>query len=490
MIMKKILFSLLVVCLPIVVCAGTIEIDGIYYNIVEKSKIAEVTSNPKQKYHWEIDIPASIVYGGETYSVTSIGNSAFYDCIDLTKVTIPNSVTSIGKWAFQKCSRLTSIDIPNSVTTIYDYAFAECYGLTSIVIPESVTSVGWWVFYSCSGLISVSIPSSLTVINNYMFCDCSALKSISIPNSVTDIRFRAFSRCNSLTSIDIPSNVKSIGDFAFEFCSGITTVNIPNSVTSIGREAFYACNLTLVKIGSGVKSIGDKAFASNKELTDVYCLAEEVPEMWDEYGYKGTDAFADSHIEDVVLYVPAASVNLYKKVEPWKSFKSIVGVEPETPKCEPPTISYNNGKLMFGCATEGVEYVYEITDPDVAKGYGSEVQLTVTYNISVYSTKIGYDNSDITTASLCWIDSAPKMDNVTYGVAEVKANAVLIQSNNGFVTVQGVDPGTLVNVYNISGMEVGASSSQNGVATINTSLKSGSVAIVKIGNKSIKVVVN
>jgi len=239
-----------------------------------------------------------------------------------------------------------------------------------------------------------------------------------------------------------------------------------------------------------VTAIGSKAFGNNQELVEVYCLAEQVPDMWNMWGSYVTDIFDGSHIEDVILHVPAAPINLYKAAEPWKSFKSIVGVEPETPKCEPPTISYSNGKLIFGCATEGVEYVYEITDSDITTGYGSEVQLSVTYNISVYSMKSGYDNSDIVTASLCWIDTEPKTEGIENSVVEMKANAVLIQSNCGTIVVRGIDHGTTVNVYNTFGMVVGTSTSHNGIATINTNLQPGSVAIVKIGNKSFKTIVN
>jgi hypothetical protein len=72
--------------------------------------------------------------------VTSIGNSAFSACEELTKVTIPNSVTSIGKESFYQCSKLTSISIPNSVTNIGLAAFGSC-GLTSITIGSGVTNI-------------------------------------------------------------------------------------------------------------------------------------------------------------------------------------------------------------------------------------------------------------------------------------------------------------------------------------------------------------
>ena len=124
--MKKDLFMLLALLLPMMAYADAVNIDGIYYNLVEKSKIAEVTSNPNSLYYWDVDIPASIVYGGETYSVTTIGNDAFRDCKELTKVTIPNSVTTIGRRAFKNCSRLNSVNIPNSVTSIDESAFLQC----------------------------------------------------------------------------------------------------------------------------------------------------------------------------------------------------------------------------------------------------------------------------------------------------------------------------------------------------------------------------
>lgn len=487
--MKKYFTLLFVALLPLVTSADeTIEVDDIYYYIIEKSKIAEVTSKPNGKYSGDVYIPASFVYGGETYSVTTIGYRAFYECSGLTFVNIPNSVISIGKESFYGCSRLTSVNIPNSVTTIDRAAFYGCSSITSIVIPNSVTYVEWNVFAGCSSLTAVSIPSSLNIINNGMFSGCSALKTISIPNSVTHIAYHSFDGCISLTSIEIPNSVTRIGDYAFRGCTGLTSVDIPNKVTNIGLSAFEDCNLTFVKIGSGAEWVNSRAFANNEELTDVYCLAEEVPKTIDYWGNRTTDIFAGSHIEDVTLHVPAASVNLYKAVEPWKSFKSIVGVEPETPKCKLPTISYSNGKLMFGCATEGVGYVYEITDPDIIKGYTSEVQLDVTYNISVYATKSGYDNSDVATATLCWVDAEPRTEGLEEdAVMEVKAMPVLIQTQGDTITIQGAVEGTPIAIYDLDGRQYGTALADKDRTTIATSLRPGSTAVVKIGEKSVKV---
>jgi hypothetical protein len=158
-------------------------------------------------------------------------------------------------------------------------------------------------------------------------------------------------------------------------------------------------------------------------------------------------------------------------------------------QCENPIISYQQGKLTFVCATEGATCQYSITDTDIKAGSGNEVQLTATYNISVYAMKSGYDNSDVATATLCWIDQQPQTEGITNGVANIRANAVLIQSEGGIIKVQGCDEGEQVSVYSINGSQAGSSVSQNGAASVNTNLQTGSIAIVKIGEKSVKVVV-
>ena len=89
----------------------------------------------------DVVIPSSVEHNNVTYSVTSIGSSAFAGCRSLTSVSIPNSVTSIGSSAFSGCRSLTSVSIPNSVTSIESYAFSGCSGLTSVSIPNSVTSI-------------------------------------------------------------------------------------------------------------------------------------------------------------------------------------------------------------------------------------------------------------------------------------------------------------------------------------------------------------
>jgi hypothetical protein len=84
------------------------ETDGLYYNFIEKGKVAEVIQNPN-KYKGTVIIPSTVTYEGQEYTVTKIADNAFNDCSGLTSVTIPNSVTSIGEYAFAYCSGLTSI---------------------------------------------------------------------------------------------------------------------------------------------------------------------------------------------------------------------------------------------------------------------------------------------------------------------------------------------------------------------------------------------
>ena len=142
---------LLSVFFAVTASAYDVEVDGLYYNLNETEKTAEVTYKVwmKASYSGSIEIPSFIFINEVEYKIASIGDYAFYGCSGLTSITIPNSVTSIGAGAFSECTYLTSITIPNSVTSIGDYAFSECTYLTSITIPNSVTSIGDHAFESC-----------------------------------------------------------------------------------------------------------------------------------------------------------------------------------------------------------------------------------------------------------------------------------------------------------------------------------------------------
>ena len=275
--------------------AEAVEIDGIWYNLVSKAKVAEVT-NPtpgyiNDNYTGAISIPEAVTYDGIDYIVISIGDNAFGGCENVTSVTIPISVVSIGFSAFSYCS-LESITIPNSVTTIGNYAFGQCKSLTSI-----------------------TLPNSLSIIKATVFMDCSSLTSIIIPNSVTGIQEYAFSKCG-LRSIIIPNNVKYISSRAFQYCGSLTSITI----------------------GSGVHSIGGEVFSHCPELTDVYCYAENVPST------EG-DAFDGSYIDCATLHVPVASVETYKTREPWSGFDTIAAIINENSSTPIPAGTYAKADL-------------------------------------------------------------------------------------------------------------------------------------------------
>ena len=373
---KQLLLLALMLSVAASVSAVETVINGLWYDILKKAKEAKVIQNKNYpEYSGDIVIPETVEYEGVSCNVTSISDRAFFQCYSLTSMRIPSSVTSVGNQAFFGCSGLTSMTIPNSVTSIGSEAFFSCSYLTSVSIPNSVTSIGGGAFSNCSRLTSVTIPNSVTSISYYTFSDCSGLTSVTIPNSVT-----------------------AIGNNAFYGCTGLTTVTIGNSVTEINSQAFANC----------------------EELTDVYCLAEKVPSI-------SSDAFDGSYINYATLHVPEASVAAYQSTAPWSGFKAIVGLDdttPETKKCAMPTISLVDGELVFGCETEGVEFVSEVTVNDAGTYNGSKVSLSGTYKVSVYATKAGYDNSDVATAEFTMSAGSGKKGDIN---TDGTVNAIDVQ---------------------------------------------------------------
>lgn len=310
-----------------------------------------------------------------------------------------------------------------------------------------------------------------------MFYHCYNLTSINIPNSIVQIAEHAFERCESLTSLNIPNSVGFIGKYAFDGCYALSTINIPNSVTTIDNFAFWHCNsLKTVFIGSNIENINTGAFA-DIELEDVYCYAKIVPTT-------NYNAFVGTNIQNATLHVPAEAIESYKNTSPWSNFGSIVN---SNGKCEQPTICYEEGQLRIYCDTEDAEFITEISDDDIKTHMSPVIDISATYHISVFARKKGYEDSDIVTATLCWITQEPSMDGIGNSLLQIESVPALIQNHGNSIIISGIKDGIKVNAFTISGKQIASTEGHNGQASIATNLSAGSVVIVKIGDKAVKV---
>lgn len=274
--MKK-LFFFFTVLLPMMASAHDIAVanaDGktIYYVWTNDNTELAVSYqggafySTQNEYSGNVVIPASVTYNDVTYPVTSIEESTFRECTELTNVTIPSSVTSIGSSAFSGCHGLTSVTISDGVLLIRDNAFAFCSSLTSVTIPSSVTSIEAYAFSGCSSLTSVTIPGTLTSLGDGAFPSSSGLTSVNVV--VTD--YAAFCTNRLLQQIKnkmklpvvlldtngkeikeftVPEGVTAISSNAFYNCTGLTSFTLASTVTEIGMYPFGGCtNLRGVKV--------------------------------------------------------------------------------------------------------------------------------------------------------------------------------------------------------------------------------------------------
>lgn len=233
-------------------------------------------------------------------SITNIGEYAFENT-GLTQLSIPDSVTAIGKYAFIYSS-IESIDIGNSITTLATGTFYECRQLKSVNLSQKLNSIGECAFYFCDNLNTISLPDSLQTIGHNSFAKCIALDNLIIPDSVTSIDSAAFTSVPQITydgpvgtSTDTWGALKrnskytqasyfsvsadgTLTGFSDEYASlgdnAPTDLVIPNTVngirvTKIGDSAFIGNNITSVIIPDTVTKIGVDAFSGNKKLISV-----------------------------------------------------------------------------------------------------------------------------------------------------------------------------------------------------------------------------
>lgn len=386
--------------------------------------------------------------------VSTIAENAFLGNSNVSEVSIPNSVTSIGQYAFAGCSNLNTVTIPKSVTKIDAYVFADCASLytvriyteeaptldanafdgcnkTGISIETGYFSTGfdqggWEEFslmpnkgeevtvgdfkfklnkglkpafvYNYNDVEDLVIPETVeyegftydvVAIDDDGFAYNNTITSISIPKSIRLIGDHAFSGCQELTEVTIPSTVKYMGSGIFCFCPKLKSATFQNGVTLVPDVAFNGCdNLETVVLPASTASIEAGAFSGCPELKDVFCHAVAAPAV-------AADAFDTDKLSGVTLYIPNSPTGY--DVSPWKDFGKVAEAE----KLEAPTVTVEEGNLVFGCNAKDVTYHYTIANTNAKDGTTDEkVAFTQDFTITVYASKKGCDDSPETVKTI------------------------------------------------------------------------------------------
>ena len=423
----KLLFSIaLLFCFVKSLIAQTFTVDNINYEVTSSSTPFTV------KVTGLVDRGVSSV----TIPLTVINDSKTYN------------VTEIGYGAFYNCTSLTSVSFGNSVTSIGDYAFADCISLPSVSISDSVTSIGKGAFQNCTNLTSVSIGNSVTSIGYAAFYNCDRLPSVSIGNSVTSIGDYAFGDCYLLTSVSISDSVTSIGKGAFQYCNNLKSVSIGNSVTSIGDYAFYNCiSLPSVSIGNSVTSIGKGAFQNCTNLTSV-SIGNSVTSIGDYAFYYCTNLTSVSFGNSLT----SIGDGTFQDCNALTSFTCLATTPPNL-----------RGPKTF------------------AGGWQSNCDLYVPE-----SALSAYRNADQ------WKDFRSVKTYTYLSTTETKNNLLKVYPNpaKDHVVISNISKGENISVYDLSGKILFQTKSPGNSLNINTSSYKNGIYLVKVGEKTTKIIVN
>ena len=267
-------------------------------------------------------IPAHIRLRGFSYRVTELDSNAFDNCSNLTHIVFSEGLERIGCGAFSCCNMLSdTLVIPRSLKVLESNAFNDCHSLAVLVwkaldcTTGPLSNLGNQFFYRCNSLKKAIVDDSVYVLPPRLFIDMEWLEEIELPNHIRELPHEFAVYSYNLRDFHFPDSLRKISHGAF-YASRLEHIVIPDHTELIGSYSFSYCNyLRDVDIGSGVKHIESYAFNDNKSLETMIVRCEEPPTMLPNSLYGIPDS--------AVLYVPAQSVEKYRKHEVWGKFKRI-----------------------------------------------------------------------------------------------------------------------------------------------------------------------
>ena len=244
-----------------------------------------------------------------------------------TTYTVPATVKTLDKLAFREVTNLKSVTIPAAVSNLEYDMFEYSYSLEEINIDHANTNYCSedGVVYSTKkdSLIvypdgkpdkSYTVNAATKVIEEYAFANASQLEKVTVPEGVTTISNAAFFQCYSLKEVSFPESVTLVGPSLFAYCEKLESVILPPHITKISMVTFFGCKaLRSVTIPAEVTYIDLAAFYECESLKEVTCLGTTPPTA-------DSSAFVMLQTNQITLYVPAESVDLYKATPVWKDF--------------------------------------------------------------------------------------------------------------------------------------------------------------------------
>lgn len=258
-------------------------------------------------------------------TVKDIGDSAFFGCNNLDRVSIQGGNLKIGNRAFAGCRSLKRVVFNGAAAELGDYAFWVCSKI-AIYYTQNVTAIGECAFID-SGLSGELDLRGVKNIKSSAFKGCE-ITSITLGKNLSAIEPSAFFNCDDfneiklsdendeyvyvdgclirrsdntlvlgLASAVIPETVVSIGDYAFAYRKNLSEIAIPSSVTAIGSYAFADCeNLKTIEVSQSVKSIQSCVFKSCVSLTKAtWRTLVSVPDS----AFEGCSALTDVKLSSV-----------------------------------------------------------------------------------------------------------------------------------------------------------------------------------------------